>query len=101
MPCTYDAHPTSGTVNRSALDLVTRVACNLARALEDVAQNEISNSIYTDKEAWNWLVDSKYVTAESRKWIDDHKRLDAERKSRLKESALSKLTADEKEALGL
>jgi hypothetical protein len=101
MPCISDYHdyPGKGMVNRSTHDLVTRVACKLADAVEKLIE-EYEEYSWTDLPL-SWATANSIIDEETYNWILSHRKMDEERKEKLKESALLKLTPEEKEALGL
>lgn len=101
MPCRYDDYdyPAKGMVNREALDHVTRMACNLAKVLEDVVQDH--EDYNWNEDALSWVRKEQYIDQETYDWVINHRKADEERKQKLREVALKKLTDEEKEALGL
>lgn len=105
MPCTYDPPGYSGAVpavSKSEMDLVTRVACKMIKALEELTLDYACPSgVYDVNDAVKWLRRLDHIDDEVKTWIENHLKADAERRVRLRENALAKLTAEEKEALGL
>ena len=107
MPCRYDDYgpgvpvPTPGeTKLRRELDKVTKAACDLANGIENLAEDYISSDSYIANTLLH-LVKETYITRETHDWIVSHREADKKRKDEIRASALSKLTAEEKEALGL
>jgi hypothetical protein len=97
MPCTYDGPPGASVVYtenpqiRRDAEKATRAACEMKLLLRELNQE-------------------RNLTVETRQWIakhdkEDAKRLkvemDKERHEQLKRDALTKLTVDERRALGL
>lgn len=104
MPCLsgYET-PYSSFVPLAEHDKVTRIAC----ALYDICENLIADyegvDSFDEREFYVLLENhsNEKKANEIQSWIEEHKKKDSERKAKLKESALSKLTDEEKEALGL
>ncbi len=100
MPCRYDFNDETGASLKlqNELNLVTRVACKLATALSDYGG--LCDGLYELQDILDENPTLK-IDKEVLDWIVEHERKDAIRKAALIESAKSKLTDDEREALGL
>lgn len=83
------------------IDNLTRLLCGLCNALElrnDDVNNKILNVTYTSEYVLKRNVNNVKGLA---LWWKEHQVCDKERLAKAKQSALAKLTDDEKEALGL
>jgi hypothetical protein len=83
------------------LDKITRAACDLVRGIELLLLEGVDGNFYSEEEALDWARKYGYIGEETLQWIKTHKASDKKKKEDLKVSALAKLTAEEKEALGL
>jgi len=107
MPCRDDwSTMTTDVVSRSTydtlkkrLDDATRAACTAMTALEYWAED------INDKHALEEPTIACFISKDDKnhanKWFQDHKEADKRRKAELIESAKTKLTAEEKAALGI
>lgn len=101
MPCRYDFNDETGASLKlqNELTLVTRVACKLAKTLEEyayIAEGHVDlNDLKGD------YLELKELDDEVLTWIKNHEEKDARRKAALIESAKAKLSDEEREALGL
>lgn len=105
MPCRTDFEY-SGTstsyISKEEHDKVIRVACNLFKIMQIFASDHVGINPEDEEEIRTEVynipsneLDEIFV------WYKEHKKQDEARKAKLKESALKKLTNEEKEALGL
>lgn len=80
------------------LDDATRAACTAMTALEYWESSQ-SDDVLSEAQQYCWITTSDQSHA--LKWFQDHKEADNRRKAELIESAKTKLTAEEKAALGI
>lgn len=102
MPCRderpiYDGLSPTERKAREALDRATRAACNLATGIEELYGRFVLDS----RNELESLRREGYITSETLTWVITHREADEQRKKALINSAKSKLTVDELEALGL
>ena len=126
MPCRYDPSPDElaamrrareekrsaakerAKIRKQELDLATRLLCGVCRTLERASVSfKLASEIIGEPELKEWYerhkaADEKRLKKEAEKRRKrDAKRREKARLRRLKESAVSKLTDEEREALGL
>ncbi len=109
MPCRTDFEydtprmSTSEQIVRDELNKVTKVACNLYKALRIIVDENCGINPDDEEEIKTELRHAfkEKELDEIFDWYRAHKVYDTKRKAELKESALKKLTNEEKEALGL
>lgn len=101
MPCTYDDGGASERLERERLHKVaeeaTQVACNAMAVIEELERLDHPR---ITKKSWDWW--KKHKKDDAKRLAEEQARKDAAAKRKAaRTSGLSKLTADEKRALGL
>ena len=98
MPCmSYEPDFLPNDNHKDLRDKLARIAC---KAMSELERIDPTNNLFSDNEAGHWFTQHKIADANAKE--AEHARLEKVRKAKeAKALALSKLTEEDKKALGL